>query len=119
MFFHGIDLMAREMVSSVTNSMNYLLPYGDCSAADVERLVDGGLSVDECLPVRRLEEMRAETNEAHGRTHFSNPDVKREAEIAQLNMNDCIGMVKDSLIIFKNHVALGKITCKSKANDDI
>ena len=104
--------MAGQIVSSVTNSMNYLLPYGDISvAADVQRLLSGELRLDDFGPLQELERIRVEGNEAYERTHFSNAENGREAEYAQGQINSWVNTARWCLTAVIHFYTAGKITC--------
>ena len=72
------------------------------------QLACGMLKLDDYQPIRELERIRSESNQALETTQFSTSREKELAETVQRNTNGWIDTAKDTLYIAVNFAGLGK-----------
>ena len=86
--------MAARSDLVATDARNYREPSDEDLAASVQQLVDGALTLENYAPIRKLERIQQENNQALARTDFSSQNEKRLAESLQRNTNGWIETAK-------------------------
>ena len=107
-------LMAARNDLVATDARNYREPSDEDLDASVQQLVNGALTLENYAPIRKLERIQQENNQALARTDFSSQNEKRLAESLQRNTNGWIETAKDALDVAVNLAGLG--TMKYIAN---
>ena len=100
--------MAQQKECSKTDPTNYREPENNDVGLHVQQLLSGTLQIDQCAPIRDLERIKIDGNQALVNSHFSTPQEKKMAERLQRNTDGWIDTAKDVTIVAVDVVGLSK-----------
>ena len=89
--------MANQKECSITNPTNYREPENDNEDLRVQQLLSGTLQIDQYPPIRELQRIRADSDQALANSHFSTPQERKIAESCQCNIHAWIDTGKNVL----------------------
>ncbi|CAF1149183.1 unnamed protein product [Rotaria sp. Silwood1] len=89
--------MAKQVKFATTDSVKYSEADDERVNFDAQQLVNGELKLENYQPIRELEKIKFEGDQAIQMTNFSTPQEKKMAESLQRNTNGWIDTAKDVL----------------------
>ena len=111
--------MATQTKSMMTDARNYLEPNDQDISSVAQQLVNGALKLEDYQPIRELERIKSDGDQALQSAHFSTDSEKKMAESLQRNTNGWIDTAKDVVTVVVDVASIGKIKKIVKVDVDI